>query len=143
MFKEILDVLQDDPFGQRRWFHDDFFDLFVRYAHGKLAAFELCYGIGAEERALVWNGQGYFHDGAASDGFIGAGAAGGSLAADPIIARFERAANGLPRALRLEIEAHLSEYVIENAAGASRRSRFRRAEWQRPGGEKEDRKPAP
>jgi len=147
MFKEILDVLQDDPFGQRRWFHDDYFDLFVRHAHGELVAFELCYGIDSNERALVWGrGQGYFHDGATSKEFIGARASGDSLEADPIIARFERAAGGLPKTLRLELEAHLGEYALQNAAGSARRTRFRRAAWQQSGGkqdQKEDRSRIP
>jgi hypothetical protein len=137
VFKEILDVLQDDPFGQRRWFHDDYFDLFVRQARGELAAFELCYGIDSNERALVWTrGQGYFHDGATSKEFIGARLASGDpLEADPIIARFERAAAGLPEALRLAMMARLREYALQNAEGSARRTRFRRAAWQRSGGE--------
>ena len=140
MLKEILGVLQDDPSSQRRWFHDDYFDLFVRETGGELSAFELCYGIGSDERALAWiRGRGYFHDGDASRGeFIGAGLASGDpLEADPIIARFERAAGGLPGALRLALESHLAEYALQNAEGSARRTRFRRADWQRTGGEKQ------
>ncbi len=141
MLKEILGVLQDDPSSQRRWFHDDYFDLFVRETGGELSAFELCYGIGSSERALAWiRGRGFFHDGglSGSEDFIGARVApGGALGADPIIARFERAAVGLPEALRLALEARLREYALQNAEGAARRARFRRADWQRTGGEKE------
>jgi hypothetical protein len=147
VLREILDVLQDDPSSQRRWFHDDYFDLFVRQTGGELAAFELCYGISFNEQALVWTrGQGYFHDGNTSSGeFIGARLAPGDpLEADPIIARFELAAGGLPEALRLELEAHLCEYALQNAEGSARRTRFRRATWQRAGGERqEDRGPIP
>ncbi len=57
------------------------------------------------------------------------------LGADPIIARFERAAVGLPEALRLALEARLREYALQNAEGAARRARFRRADWQRTGGD--------
>jgi len=137
LLKEILGVLQDDPSSQRRWFHDDYFDLFVRETGGELSAFELCYGIGSDERALAWiRGQGYFHDGGISDseGFIGARVAGDALAADPILGRLERAAGGLPEALRLALEARLREYALQNAEGAARRARFRRADWQRAGG---------
>jgi hypothetical protein len=139
VLKEILDVLQDDPSSQRRWFHDDYFDLYVRETGGELAAFELCYGIHAYERALVWTrGQGFFHDGEPSGDFIGAQLApGDSLEADPIIARFELAAAGLPEALRLALEARLREYALEDAEGAARRARFRRAPWQRAGDEQE------
>ena len=139
MLREILDVMQDDPSSQRRWFHDDYFDLFVRQTDGALSAFELCYGIQSNEQALAWiRGQGYFHDGGTPGGeFIGAGLASGDpLIADPIIARFERAAGELPEALRRELEAHLSEYAQQNAEGSARRTRFRRAAWQRGRGER-------
>ncbi len=133
MLKEILDVLQDDPSSRRRWFHDDYFDLFVREAGGELKEFELCYGVASNERALVWSrGRGYFHDGEAGSGdFIGAGLGSGDpLDADPIIARFERAAAGLPDALRVALNARLREYALQNAEGSARRKRFRRAGWQ-------------
>jgi len=140
LLKEILGVLQDDPSSQRRWFHDDYFDLFVRETGGELSAFELCYGIGSDERALAWiRGQGYFHDGGISDseGFIGARVApGDALGTDPILARFERAAGGLPEALRRVLEVRLREYALQNAEGAARRTRFRRADWQRGGGKR-------
>jgi len=139
VLKEILGVLQDDPSSQRRWFHDEYFDLFVRETGGELSAFELCYGIGSDERALAWiRGSGYFHDGgmSGSEDFIGARVApGDALGADPIIARFERAAGGLPETLRLALEARLREYALQNAEGAARRTRFRRAAWQRGDGE--------
>jgi hypothetical protein len=139
MLREILDVLQDDPSSQRRWFHDDYFDLFVRQTGGELAAFELCYGIDSYERALVWSQvQGYFHDGgtSASGDFIGARLAPGDpIESDPIIARFERAAAELPEAVCLALKARLREYAMQDAKGSARRKRFRRASWQRNGGE--------
>jgi len=139
VLREILDVLQDEPSSQRRWFHDDYFDLFVRQTGGELAAFELCYGIDSHERALVWSGtQGYFHDGgtSASGEFIGARLApGDAIEADPIIARFERAAGELPEAVCLALKARLREYALQNAKGSARRTRFRRASWQQSGGE--------
>jgi hypothetical protein len=139
VLREILDVAQDDPSSQRRWFHDDYFDLFVLQAGGELAAFQLCYGIDSNERALVWSRDGgFFHDGGPSGSgeFIGAGIApGDSLEADPIIARFGQAAGGLPEALRLALNARLREYALQDADGAARRARFRRAAWQQPGGE--------
>ena len=148
MLREILGVLQDDPSSERRWFHDDYFDLFVLQAGGELDAFELCYGIDSDERALVWSrAGGYFHDGgtSASGDFIGAQLASGDpLEADPIIARFERAVAELPEALRLALIARLREYALQNAEGSARRTRFRRAAWQRAGGEpQEDRGRSP
>ncbi|HYU70473.1 MAG TPA: hypothetical protein VEL09_14200 [Burkholderiales bacterium] len=141
VLREIRDVLQDDPSSERRWFHDDYFDLFVRETGGELSAFELCYGIGSNERALAWiRGSGYFHDGgmSGSEDFIGARLAPGDpLEADPIIARFELAASELPEALRLALKARLREYALQDAEGSARRARFRRDPWQRTGGEQE------
>jgi hypothetical protein len=134
VLREISDVSQDDPSILRRWFHDDYFDLFVLQAGGELDAFELCYGIDSDERALVWSrAGGYFHDGgtSASGDFIGAQLTSGDpLEADPVIARFERAAAELPEALRLALTARLREYALQNAEGLARRARFRRADWQ-------------
>ena len=63
--REILGLGDEAPLN-RRWFHDEYFDLFVwQDAGGALARFELCYGAGASERALVWlGGERLFHDGA-------------------------------------------------------------------------------
>jgi hypothetical protein len=142
VLREIRGVLQDDPSSERRWFHDDYFDLFVRETGEELVAFELCYSIHSNERALVWRrDQGYFHDGGTSgpEDFIGARLAPGDpLEADPIIARFELAAGRLPEALRLALEARLREFALQNAEGSARRTRFRRADWQRTGGEQEE-----
>ena len=141
VLREIGGVLQDDPSSERRWFHDDYFDLFVRETGEELLAFELCYSIQSDERALVWRrDQGYFHDGgtSVSGDFIGARLAPGDpLEADPIIARFVLAAGGLGEALRLALEARLREYALQNAEGAARRTRFRRADWQRTDGGEE------
>jgi len=132
VLREILDVLQDDPSAVRRWFHDDYFDLYVREKGKELVAFELCYGIHAYEKALVWTRDGgFFHDGDASGEVIGAELSpGDSLDADPIIARFKEASGGLPESLRLAVEARLRAYALEDAEGAARRARFRRADWQ-------------
>src|SRR5260370_17064981 len=128
MSREILDVLQDDPSSQRRWFHDDYFDLFVRQAGAELAAFELCYGIDSQERALVWSlGQGYFHDGgmSASGDFIGARLAPGDpIEADPIIARFQRAAGELPEAVRLALQGRLPHYPPQDPPASPPPTRF-------------------
>jgi hypothetical protein len=135
VLREILDVLQDDPSSVRRWFHDDYFDLYTREKGGELVAFELCYGIHAYERALAWiQGRGFYHDGEPSGDFIGAGLRPGDpLEADPIIARFKAAAGGLPETLRVALEARVREFALDNAEGSARRARFRRPDWQRTG----------
>jgi len=132
VLREITGLTQDDPATMRRWFHDEDFDLFVRESGEDLAAFELCYGIRSNERALVWTREhGYFHDGEVSQDFIGAGLApGGPLEADPVLARFTLSAGGLPRNLRVALEKHLREFA-QSAGGSARRGRFRRADWQK------------
>ena len=59
--REIAAVRQDSAAGRRRWFQDDYFDLFVwQDAAGTPVAFQLCYARGANEGAIGWR---------ASDGF--------------------------------------------------------------------------
>jgi hypothetical protein len=117
MLKEIHG-LKDDPPAKRRWFHDDFFDLFVWEAGGQLTLFQLCYGVDSVERALVWDRhRGFFHDGPA--------------ASRDVVARFEDAMDGLPNDLRTPIREKLHEFAGRDLEVTSRRKKFRRAAWQR------------
>jgi len=117
MLKEIHG-LKEDPPAKRRWFHDDFFDLFVWEAGGQLTLFQLCYGVDSVERALVWDRQrGFFHDGPA--------------ASRDVVARFEDAMDGLPSDLRTPIREKLHEFAGRDLEVTSRRKKFRRAAWQR------------
>lgn len=134
--REILGVA-DEPRTRRRWFHDDYFDLFVwQTTGGEVTLFQLCYGIGSSERALVWHKYGaFFHDGAAARGskeIIGAGSSRGkAVAEDPVLARFEAAASSVPEDIRRVVMERLREYVEKKPAAPSRRKRFRRADWQK------------
>ena len=135
MFREILGVA-DEPPARRRWFHDDFFDLFVWQTKGEITLFQLCYGIGTGERALVWEkGLGFFHDGVRHGGageILGAGLTqGGTPSDDPVIARFAAAAQSLPPEVHAEVRARIDEYCERRLTVPSRRRRFRRADWQR------------
>jgi hypothetical protein len=137
--REILGVT-DEPRTRRRWFHDDYFDLFVwQTAGGEITLFQLCYGIGSSERALVWHKYGgYFHDGTRakrSREIVGAGSGPGKQpAADPVLLRFEEAALSLPEDIRRAVAERLREYVENKPEIPMRRKRFRREEWQkRPG----------
>jgi hypothetical protein len=117
MLKEIHGVT-DDPPQRRRWFHDDFFDLFVWQSDGDVTLFQLCYGVDSSERALVWDAQrGFFHD--------------GPPASRDVIARFEDAAGGLPADLRTAIREKVHEFAGRALEVTSRRQKFRRAAWQR------------
>jgi hypothetical protein len=60
----------------------------------------------------------------------GAAQLGEPIEADPIIARFARAAEGIPDGLRLALLERLREFALQDAGGAARRQRFRRADWQ-------------
>lgn len=116
--REILGVGDEAPLS-RRWFHDDYFDLFVwQDAGGAVARFELCYGAGASERALVWlGGERLFHD----------GAPGAAPDLHELLQRFERAGVGLPADVRRAVLARIREYAARPVA---RRSGYRRAAWQ-------------
>jgi len=114
MLKEIPGVA-DDPPAKRRWFHDEYFDLFVWQAGGELTLFQLCYGGDTSERALVWDAQrGFFHDGPASR---------------DVVLLFEDAAAALPADVRNPIREKVHEFAGRSVV--SRRKAFRRAAWQR------------
>ena len=118
--KEILGVA-DDPPARRRWFHDDYFDLFVWQAGGEVTLIQLCYGADATERAVVWDKKrGFFQD--------------GPPASQEVISRFEDAAALLPEDLRREVREKMHEFAGRRLAVLSRRKRFRRASWQRSAG---------
>jgi hypothetical protein len=53
MLKEIQGVA-DDPPAKRRWFHEEFFELFVWQAGGVVTLFQVCYGVVYFYRFLVW-----------------------------------------------------------------------------------------
>jgi hypothetical protein len=63
--REVLIVEQTDPSLRRRWFENDYFDLFTwQDAAGTLTKFQLYYDVELNERALVWSRSGgTYHDG--------------------------------------------------------------------------------
>jgi hypothetical protein len=113
--REIHGV-DDEQRLHRRWFHDEYFDLFVwQDTTGRVARFELCYGAGGSERALVWlGGERLFHDGTPGD-------------AEALGKRFERAGADLPAEVRREVQARIRAFA---GRAVSRRSAYRRAGWQ-------------
>jgi hypothetical protein len=119
MLKEIHGVT-DDPPARRRWFHDDYFDLFVWEAEGEVTLFQLCYGVHSSDRALVWDrSRGFFHD--------------GPPAPADVLQRFDEAAASLPAELRSEIRRRLDEFAGRPSAVTARRRAFRRDLWQKTG----------
>ena len=65
MLNEIKDVTQYETGKHRRWFHDDYFDLYTwETPDGTLQGFQLCYAKAGKERALRWSPEaGYSHEG--------------------------------------------------------------------------------
>ncbi len=126
MLHEIVGVT-DEPPARRRWFHDDYFDLFVwQTREGEVVLFQLCYGIASSERALVWHRQGgFFHDG------LEPGMRDDHALALEVLERFGEAAPTVPKAIRQAVEARLQEYVKRHVPASTRRRSFRRAAWQR------------
>lgn len=116
---------------RRRWFHDEYFDLFVwQNADGEVTLFQLCYGPGSSGRALVWDkSRGFFHDGARTgEGeVIGVSTASG----DPVLFRFTSAAAVLPAEVQSPVLSKMREFVERKPDVPARRQRFRRADWQR------------
>ena len=56
MLREIPHVRQDKPGLKRRWYQNEFFDLYTWHApDGALASFQLCYDVRGRERALSWH----------------------------------------------------------------------------------------
>lgn len=141
MMREILGVTQDGSEVKRRWFHDDYFDLFIWQAQrDEIVSFQLCYGVDSSEQALVWRkDRGWFQDGNTTvdpvprkiPGAVDPSARlGDTEATDPIASRFELAAKSLPEDVRSSVAARLREYA-EKATVTARRKRVRRAAWQK------------
>ena len=59
MLYEIQKVKQIEGQDFRRWFTDDYFDLFVWYGTGgTISSFQLTYDKGHQERAVTWTPRG-------------------------------------------------------------------------------------
>lgn len=61
MLREIANVHQQDVHARRRWFCDDYFDLFVWQSAGpggRIVGFQLCYDKPLFERVLSWREAG-------------------------------------------------------------------------------------
>jgi hypothetical protein len=132
MMHEILGVT-DEPGVHRRWFHDDYFDLFVwQSGGGELVQFQLCYGIDSSERALVWHKRGgFFLDGVEPGKSGKSEVLGAKSTGDPLVTRFDAASHTLPEDIRAAMTARLHEFAKTKDATPARRKSFRRASWQR------------
>ncbi len=143
MMREIEGVVQGESASRRRWFHDEYFDLFVwQTSADEIESFQLCYGIDSSERALEWRkSRGFFHDGAkvgvvGADGTVDARPVEGrEPSAEAMSSRFDFAARALPEEIRIAVTARIREFAQKATAVPARRRQVRRAAWQQQGPE--------
>lgn len=130
MLREIRGVEQRDPQRTRRWFQDEYFDLYVwQDGAGEMQRFQLCYDRDSRrERALEWQrGRGFQHLSVRQRYGNSPGRdQSGDMALDGVMPymvlkdRFADATRNLPPEMLHFIEEKLSEY-------ARPARRFRRA----------------
>jgi hypothetical protein len=118
MLREIRHVRQDLPGITRRWFQDEYFDLWTwqESEGGTLTAFQLCYDKRDDERALSWRrDHGFDHlrvqtgRGRESTAFLQG--EGGVFPALLVSRKLKAAAQGLPTAMRRFIFHKVKAYV--------------------------------
>ena len=134
--REITIVEQTDPSLRRRWFENDYFDLFTwQDSTGALTKFQLCYDVELNERALVWERSvGSYHDGVEHGD--GAGRTpilvdGGKFDSGTVVPRFERDSASLPSELRDFILAKMREHLLSQYRLKVGRDLVRREQWQK------------
>jgi hypothetical protein len=126
VLREIPGVRQDRPNLRRRWYQDEFFDLYTWHAPGGvLVGFQLCYDVRGRERALTWQREhGFSHTriDAGEGGKLGRMTpiliGGGRFPHRLVRERFAREATTLDAAARDFIVAKMREYGREIARGA-------------------------
>ena len=140
---EVLIVEQTDPALQRRWFENDYFDLFTwQDSTGVVVKFELYYDVERDERALVWSrGVGTYHDGVDHGDSLGGYpqapilVSGGKFDSGSVVPRFERDSASLPPELRDVVLAKMRGHLLAQYRLKVGRDKVRREKWQqRPGG---------
>lgn len=117
MLREMSGVRQDDVRLRRRWFQDEFFDLFVWTGPGgTVTAFQLCYDRQRRERVLAWSVAGGFIHRRIDDGehtpvknLAPIMVADGAFPAARVVAEFERRDATLDRDLRDFVRARILE----------------------------------
>jgi hypothetical protein len=137
--REVSIVEQRDPALRRRWFENDYFDLFTwQDAAGAAVRFELYYDVERNERALVWSRSGgTYHDGVDHGDASGGHpqtpilVAGGKFDSGTVVPRFERDSAPLPPELRDLILAKMREHLLSQYRLKVGRDRVRREGWQK------------
>jgi len=133
MLREIGSTRQDSQRGARRWFQDDYFDLYVwQDTAGRPIAFQLCYERNRAEGAISWSrDEGYTHarvdagEQAQKHGMTPILRANGALPYFRVYSRFFAASTGWEPTLREFLLQHLRDYrcVIYGTRRKPRRKR--------------------
>ena len=126
MLREIAAVRQDEPGSIRRWFQDDYFDLFLWLTpQGTVSAFQLAYERTRQERVLSWSHvRGFNHSRVDSGECMPMNSMTPLLIADDlcpirvVCREFERRSATLDRALRT--------FLVDKLRHGRRMPRFRR-----------------
>src|SRR5262252_5240859 len=134
--REITIVEQTDPSLRRRWFENDYFDLFTwQDSTGALTKFQLCYDVELNERALVWERSvGTYHDGVDHGDGVGRTPIlvnGGKFDSGTVVPRFERDSASLPSEVRDFILAKMREHLLSQYRLKVGRDLVRREQWQK------------
>jgi hypothetical protein len=146
LLREVLIVEQTDPAVRRRWFQNDYFDLFTwQDSAGAVKKFQLCYDVERNERALVWTlGGGTYHDNVDSGG-TSAGHAqtpilvgGGRFDSGSVVPRFERESATVPSEIRDFVVAKMREHLLSQYRLKVGRDKVRRERWQQRRGKDKD-----
>ena len=134
--REVTIVEQRDPALRRRWFENDYFDLFTwEDSTGALTKFQLCYDVELNERALVWERSvGTYHDGVDhGDGAMVTPilVTDGKFDSGTVVPRFERDSASLPSELRDFVLAKMREHLLSQYRLKVGRDLVRREQWQK------------
>ena len=125
MLCEIDRVNQRDPHLRRRWFRDDYFDIFTwQAADGGFVGFQLCYDLVTRERVLSWRaGKGYTHDRVDDGGLSPFNnmtpimVADGVMPLMEVLGEFDLRAGTIVPAVRDFLRQHLRDYVSRDNPG--------------------------
>ena len=118
MLHEVARVNQKEPHVRRRWFRDDYFDIFTwQAANGDVVGFQLCYDLTSYERVLSWRAaKGYSHhrvDGGEASPIKNRTpimVADGLLPLNTVLVEFDQRAVELDAMLRTFLRRHLVQY---------------------------------
>ena len=130
--REIKLSRQDDAGVVKRWFENEFFDLFLWSRDDQLFHMQLCYGKPMHEHAVSWReGHGYFHDGVLSNpaGDVVAKSsileAGGSFDFTRVNGRFLQESSALETGLRKFVLEKLHHFALNGPTHPDRPPRIK------------------